>query len=93
MADPIPDFAHIRRFRDRQVLITRGTDDDAEKPVVTIQFDLSTGSRAALEFAFPDEEKRDGCWDKMITGEQDEHLSAVIDDQERQWGGAVAKVG
>lgn len=89
----LPDFATIRRIRDRQVLITRGNETDEEsgddRETLTIAFDLHAGARASLTMGFDEEGTRDEAWDRGLAGELDAEIGKQIDGQEEQWGGMI----
>ena len=93
----LPDFATIRTIRERQVLITRGTDQDEDtgedQPAITITFDLRAGARSSMTMGFPDEETRDEAWDRCLAGGNDQSIAETIDQQEKQFGGMIVPKG
>ena len=90
--ESIPDFAHIRKIRDRQVLIVRDHDQDEDgkdRDTICLSVDLHAGARASMKLAYPNESKRDECWAGFIAGDNDEGIGQFIDEQESMWGGKI----
>lgn len=95
-ATALPDFATIRRIRDRQVLITRSCETDEhgdDIECINITFDIQVGIRVNNRLEFDSEEDRDVVWNSVISGEYDEGLAEYIDAQEKQWAGLGVSEG